>query len=302
MGLSVADDAAVWHVDAARALVFTADFFAPVVDDPYAYGAIAAANALSDVYAMGGEPFLALNLAAFPAALPEAMIAQILRGSAEKAREAGVVIAGGHTIDDDEPKFGLAVLGWVHPERIKTKGGARPGDVLLLTKPLGVGLVSTAAKAQEATAEDVRVATDWMLRLNKVAAATLSAGEAHAVTDITGFGLVGHAWEVASRSGVALRLRYEALPFVPGAVRYAEELLFPAGANRNLEDYSAHVRYAEELTYEMRLLTTCPETSGGLFISLAPSEADAFLTRYRALGQEAWAIGEVLEGEGIEIR
>jgi selenide, water dikinase len=307
IGLAVADDAAVWRLDAQRALIFTADFFTPVVDDPYDYGAIAAANALSDVYAMGGEPFLALNLAALPANLPEEIIAGILRGGAEKVHEAGAVVAGGHTVDDDEPKFGLAVLGIVHPERIGTKGQARPGDLLLLTKPLGTGIITTAFKADEAAPEHIATAVEWMKRLNKDAALALR-GEGdllaplHAVTDVTGFGLLGHGWEVASKSGVRLRFRYDDLPFHPGAQQYAEDLLFPAMANNNQSDYGQHIAFAPHLEYEQQLLSFCPETSGGLFISLPPDDAEAFLRRYRALGHTAWVVGEVLPGEpGIEV-
>jgi selenide,water dikinase len=307
VGLSVADDAAVWRLDDERALIFTADFFTPVVDDPYDWGAIAAANALSDVYAMGGEPFLALNLAAFPANLPEEIIAGILRGGAEKVREAGAVVAGGHTIDDDEPKFGLAVLGMVHPARIGTKGQASPGDVLLLTKPLGTGIITTAFKADEAAPEHMATAVEWMKRLNKDAAAALRGEQSqttalHAVTDVTGFGLLGHGWEVASKSGVRLRFRYDDLPFHPGAMQYAEDLLFPAMANNNQGDYGEHVTFAPRLEYEQQLLSFCPETSGGLFLSLPQAEAEAFLQRYRALGHTAWVIGEVLAGApGIEV-
>jgi len=296
VGLATPDDAAVWKLDDERALIFTADFFTPIVDDPYDYGAIAAANALSDVYAMGGQPFLALNLAAFPIGLPEEMIAHILLGSADKAREAGCVIAGGHTVDDDEPKFGLAVLGQVRPNQVRTKAAARPGDVILLTKPLGVGLIATAAKAGEAQPEHMALAVEWMKRLNKTAAAVLREVSPHAVTDITGFALLGHAWEVASRSDVRLRIEFERLPFHAGALDYAEALLFPAGANNNMADYGEHVTFAPHLEYEMQLLCFCPETSGGLLVTLTQHEADAFLSRYSALGQEAWLIGEVLEG------
>jgi selenide,water dikinase len=297
VGLSVADDAAVWKVSEERALIFTADFFTPIVDDPTTYGAIAAANALSDVYAMGGEPFLALHLAALPAQLPEEMIAAIMRGSAAKVKEAGAIVAGGHTVDDDEPKFGLAVLGEVHPQRVWTKAGAQAGDVLLLTKPLGVGIITTAFTAGEARAEHLATATASMARLNQAAARALRGLAVHAATDITGFGLLGHAWEVASKSGVRLRIRYDALPFHPGAWEYAEALLFPAGANRNREDYGAHLTFAPRLEYEQELLASCPETSGGLFITLAPEEAHEFETRCRAQGQEVWRIGEAIAGE-----
>jgi selenide,water dikinase len=302
VGLSVADDAAVWQVDQERALIFTLDFFTPIVDDPFTYGAIAATNALSDVYAMGGAPFLALNIAAFPAELPEEMIAEILRGSAAKVKEAGAIVAGGHTVDDDEPKFGLAVLGYVHPQRVKTKAAARPGDTLVLTKPLGTGIISTAFKAREADSAHMVEAVRWMLMLNKYPAEFLAQVQAHAITDITGFGLIGHAWEVASKSEVRIQLRYADLPFHPGAADYADLLLFPAGANRNLADYAAHVQFDERLTPEMRLLTACPETSGGLLVSLPPQEAEGFLAAYRAAGYQAWQIGKVLEGPaGVQV-
>lgn len=304
VGLAVADDAAVWRVDDQRALIFTTDFFTPVVDDPYDWGAIAAANALSDVYAMGGQPFLALNLAAFPTGMPDEMIVAVLRGSAETVREAGAIVAGGHTVDDDEPKFGLAVLGWVHPDRVGTKAAARVGDLLLLTKPLGVGIITTAFKADEADPAHMVTATEWMKRLNKDAAIALdeSGVDIHAVTDITGFGLLGHALEVAEKSGVRLSVRYDELPFHPGARQYADELLFPGAAGTNMEAYEARVAFDGRFEYEERLLAYCPETSGGLLISLAPDDAETFLSRYRAMGGEAWVIGEAFEGEpGIEV-
>ncbi len=300
--MTVADDAAVWKISDERALIFTTDFFTPVVDDPYDYGAIAAANALSDVYAMGGEPFLALNLAAIPAELPDEIVVRILLGSAEKVKEAGAVVAGGHTIDDDEPKFGLAVLGYVHPERVATKAGAQPGDVLVLTKPLGVGIVVTAFKADEAEPAHIAAATDWMKRLNKYAARTLRDAPPHALTDITGFGLLGHAWELASKSGVRLRIRQDALPFLPGARQYADNLLFPASANSNMADYESHVVWSAQLEYEQRLLLYCPETSGGLLAALPAEHVDRFLTRYREMGHQAWVIGQVLDGQAeIEV-
>jgi selenide,water dikinase len=302
VGLSAADDAAVWRQTADRALVFTTDFFTPIVDDPYDYGAIAAANALSDVYAMGGEPFLALHLAALPADLPEAMVIDILRGSAEKVKEAGAIVAGGHTINDDEPKFGLAVLGTVDPRKVRTKAGARPGDVIVLTKPLGVGLIVTAFKADQADPDDVAAAVVSMKRLNRDAAAPLREIEPHALTDITGFGLLGHVWEVAEKSGLRLRIRFDDLPFVRGATRYADALLFPGGAGNNLDDYGAHVTFAPRIEYEMQLLTFCPETSGGLLILMPPDRVGALLARYRAMGQEAWIIGEALPGDAaIEV-
>ena len=301
MGLEAPDDAAVYRLNDRVAVIQTVDFFTPIVDDPYAYGAIAAANAMSDVYAMGGQVVLALNIAAFPGDLPEEMVQEILRGGAEKVREAGGVIAGGHTIDDDEPKYGLAVMGLVHPDRISTKAGARPGDALVLTKPLGVGIIATAFKSDQAAPEYVATATDWMMRLNKRAAEIMQEFPFHAATDITGFALLGHACEVAQRSGVRLRFRFEALPFHPGAKDYAEAMLFPGGANRNRDAFAPYVKFTPDLDPEMRLLLFTPETSGGLLIALPGDVLDAFLARCQAEGQPAWVVGEVVEGEGVEV-
>jgi len=301
VGLDVPDDAAVYRLNDEVAVIQTIDFFTPIVDDPYAYGAIAAANAMSDVYAMGGQVVLALNIAAFPADMPEEIIREILRGGGEKVHEAGGVIAGGHTIDDEEPKYGLAVMGIVHPDRVSTKAGAQPGDLLVLTKPLGVGIITTAFKSDQAEPEHVALATDWMMRLNKDAAEAMQEGPFHAATDVTGFSLLGHAQEMAERSGVRLRFRFEDLPFHPGARRYADEMLFPAGANRNEEAYGPHVRFTGNIDSETRLLLFTPETSGGLLIALPPDALDGFLARCQARGQEAWTVGEVVGGEGIEV-
>jgi len=298
VGLSQADDAAAWRLGSEQALIATVDFITPVVDDPFDYGAIAAANALSDVYAMGGRPFLALNVAALPPDLPEDLLAVILQGGAEKVREAGAVVAGGHTIDDDEPKFGYCVLGTVHPQRIGRKNAARPGDQILLTKPLGVGMITTAFKADLARPEHIQTAVEWMKRLNRPAAEALSVVESpHAVTDITGFGLLGHAWEIASQSGVQLRFRYASLPFHAGAEAYADDLLFPALANANMADYGAHVAFPRTLEYERCLLLFTPETSGGLLLTLPSADAERFTSAAMALGQPVWAIGQVEPGE-----
>lgn len=303
VGLSVADDAAAWRLDQGRVLVATVDFMTPVVDDPYDYGAIAAANALSDIYAMGAQPFLALNLAALPAKLPEELLTCILRGGAEKIREAGAIVAGGHTIDDDELKFGYAVLGMAEPDRMGVKASAVPGDVLLLTKPLGMGVITTAFKADQAEPEHVAAATEWMKRLNRAAAEALrSIPRPHAVTDVTGFGLLGHAWEVAERSRVRLELHYGALPWCAGAQRYADELLFPALAANNQADYGDHVAFGPGLEYEQRMLLFAPETSGGLLVSLPTHEAHQYTRAAAALGQLVWQIGEVLAGDpGIDV-
>lgn len=300
VGLEHADDAAVYLIREETAIVFTIDFFTPIVDDPYDYGAIAAANAMSDVYAMGGEVVLALNVSCFPADLPLEIAREILRGGAEKVYEAGGVIAGGHTVEDREPKYGLAVMGLVHPDRITTKGGARPGDVLVLTKPLGVGIVTTALKSDVAEARSIAEAVASMARLNREAARATSGGAFHAVTDITGFGLLGHAWEMAERSGAGMRFKFEALPFVYGAQALADDWLFPAGANKNEAAYRSHVRFAR-LSTEMQMLLFTPETSGGLLVALPADEVDLFGSRCAALDQPYWVVGEVLEGEGIEV-
>ncbi len=301
VGLGRADDAAVYQLDSERALIQTVDFFPPVVDDPYTYGAIAAANALSDIYAMGGEAIFALNIAAFPKWLDRAIIGEIMRGGAEKVREAGAVVAGGHTIDDEEPKFGLCVAGIVHPQRILTKGGARPGDALVLTKPLGVGLITTVLKAGVAEPAHVAGAVASMLRLNRAAAQAAQAVGAHAATDITGFSLLGHAQEMAELAGARLRFRYSDIPVLDGARRYAEEWLFPGGSNLNQEYFGAQVRFAAGISEEEQLLLFSPETSGGLLLAVAPARLEALLAECARRQQPAWAIGEVIAGAGVAV-
>ena len=302
VGLDQPDDAAVWRISPEQAFILSVDFFTPVVDDPYDWGAIAAANALSDIYAMAGEPLLALNVAALPAELPDEMVAAILRGSADQVRAAGAVVAGGHTIDDDEPKFGLCVLGQVHPQRIGTKGGAQPGDVLLLTKPLGNGIIVTAAKADLAVPEHLAEAVGWMKALNQEAARLLQQVQFHALTDVTGFSLPGHAFEMAEQSGVRIQIPYSGLPFMAGAVHYAEELLFPAAASNNAEAYANVVQFREDFSYEQRLLIFCPETSGGLLISLSPEQAEEYQSACHREGQPVWQVGRVTAGTaGIDI-
>jgi selenide,water dikinase len=299
-GLASPDDAAVWRISDDQALILTTDFFTPVVDDAYTYGAVAAANAMSDVYAMGGQVLLALSIAAFPPKLPGELLADILKGAADKVAEAGGVIAGGHTIDDNEPKFGLAVMGSVHPQRVGRKAGARPGDALLLTKPLGTGIITTAAKGDAADAAHLAAAIESMLRLNRRAAELLQQVDFHAVTDITGFGLLGHACEMAEPSGVALRFVFDRLPFLPGAWEYAEQGLFPGGACNNQRTYQDALSF-NDLEEEMQMLLLTPETSGGLLIALPPAEATRYETLCRATGQDMWRVGEVVEGSGIEV-
>lgn len=301
VGLDAPDDAAVWRLDADRALVITTDFFTPVVDDPYDYGAIAAANSLSDVYAMGGRPFLALNIAALPPDLPAELLGEIIRGAAEKAREAGVVIAGGHTVQDKEPKFGLVVVGFVDPARALTKGGAHPGDRLVITKPLGFGVTTTALKREMAAAQDVAEVTGWMKRLNQAAGRLAVEFGLRGATDITGYSLLGHASEMAAASGACLKFSFSKIPFVSGARGYAEKWTFPGGASDNRLYFGERVRFAEDISETEQMLLFDPQTSGGLLLAVPEEKIDAFLAAASAAEQPAWMVGEVADGEGIAV-
>lgn len=301
VGLEPPDDAAIWKLDDERALVLTTDFFTPVVDDPFDYGAIAAANALSDIYAMGGKPFLALNIAAFPTDLPPEIGSEIIHGGAEKAREAGVAIAGGHTIQDKEPKYGLVAIGMVHPNKVLVKSGARPGDTLVLTKPLGFGVTTTALKQQKAAPEDVNEVVGWMTRLNDKASQLALEFELKAATDVTGFSLIGHAMEMAKASGVSLNFTFPRLPFVSCARKYAEMGTFPGGAFDNQSYYSPQVRFRNPIDEHDQMLLYDPQTSGGLLLSVPPRKIEALLKRAEEIGQPAWLVGEVTAGEGINI-
>jgi len=302
VGLETGDDAAIYKVSDDLAIILTTDFFPPVVDDPYEYGAIAAVNAMSDVYAMGGEVVVALNICGFPPAMPVEIVSEILRGGAEKVAEAGGVIAGGHTLDDEEPKYGLAVMGFVHPDEIATKVGAQPGDVLFLTKPLGVGIITTAAKGGVAEEAHLRGAVEQMLVLNRKAAQLMKRVEVRAVTDITGFALIGHSYEVAQLSAVTLRFHLDRLPFLDGAKQYADEWLFPGGASCNRDAYHRHVTFATGVGDEMQMLLYTPETSGGLLICVAPADAERLADLFSEAGQQHWVVGEAVEGPaGIEV-
>lgn len=301
VGLGDPDDAALWRIDEQRALVITTDFFTPVVDDPYDYGAIAAANALSDVYAMGGQPFLALNIAAMPPDLPIEMIGAILRGGAETARQAGVVIAGGHTIQDKEPKYGLVVIGFADPQHTLTKGGARSGDRLVLTKPLGFGTTTTALKRGLAAEQDVLEVAGWMKRLNKTASQIAVEFGLRGGTDVTGFSLLGHAAEMAQASHARMRFHFGALPFTSGARRYAQEFIFPGGASDNRLFFGGQVSFAASLDEPAQMLMFDPQTSGGLLLAVPEAKHAAFVQRAAELDQLIWTVGEVLEGEGIEV-
>ena len=301
VGLQSPDDAAVWRLDDQRALVVTTDFFTPVVDEAYDYGAIAAANSLSDIYAMGGMPFLALNIAALPPDLPAELLSEILRGGAEKARQAGVVIAGGHTVQDKEPKYGLVVIGFVDPRRMLTKGGARPGDRLFVTKPLGFGVTTTALKQQKAAAADVDEVVGWMTRLNRTAGQVAVENELACGTDVTGFSLLGHGWEIAHASQVGIRLSFDQVPFVSGAVRYAEQWTFPGGASDNRHYFGKYVQFSPKISEMQQMMLFDPQTSGGLLLAVPDGKTDSFRQRAAQLDQPIWEIGEVVKGEGIDV-
>ncbi len=289
-------------MDDGTLLVVTADFFAPVVDDAYTYGAIAAANSISDVYAMGGTPFLAINLAAIPSDMPPEIAAEILRGGLEKSREAGVIVAGGHTMDDREPKYGLAVIGTVSSERLLLKGGARPGERLVLTKPLGSGIITTAARAGQAPPEALAEAIPWMLRLNRDAVAAVHATSARGATDITGFGLLGHAVEMALAAKVRFRLRADRIPVLPSARPLAEQWLFPGGTAANEMYYREWVTVAPHIPEEESMLFYDAQTNGGILAAIPAGEMDRFAEACRRLDQPFWEIGEVVEGEpGVEV-
>jgi selenide,water dikinase len=291
----------VYRLNDEQALIFTTDFFTPVVDDPFTYGAVASANAMSDVYAMGGEVLLALNIAAFPDCLPRAMLSEILKGSAQKVAEAGGVVAGGHTINDDEPKFGLAVLGMVHPDRLMTKANARVGDRLVLTKRLGTGAITTALKRQVAENEHVAGAVRSMLRLNRQAARIAVRHALKAATDVTGFSLLGHALEIGGQSEVRLRIDSRAVPFLDGAVQYGERDVFPGGTHNNRNYFGHLIEFSPDVAEHIQLLLLTPETSGGLLFAVPQEETDALMADCAAVGQDAWVVGEAVPGSGLEV-
>jgi len=273
-----------------------------VVDTPYEYGAIAAANSLSDVYAMGGQPFLALNIAALPEDLPGDIAGEILRGGAEKAREAGVVIAGGHTVKDKEPKYGLVVIGFIDPRKMISKGGFRPGDVLVLTKPLGTGVIATALKQEKVSGDHIQGAIESMSRLNKLSGQLAVEFELRGGTDITGFGLLGHGVEVAKASQVSLHIEQDKVPLLPGARIYAEKGIFPGGAFDNRKYFEEHVRFDQKLDEPAQMLLFDPQTSGGLLLGVPEEKLGAFQKRAGELGQSVWVIGQAHSGMGIAVR
>jgi selenide, water dikinase len=279
----------------------TIDFFTPVVDDPYDYGAIAAANSLSDVYAMGGMPFMALNVAALPPDLPEEISREILRGGAEKAFEAGVVVAGGHTIQDKEPKFGLVALGMARSESLMTKAAVRPGDRLVLTKPLGFGVLTTALKQEKASPEEVAEVVSWMSTLNRNASRLAIELGIKAATDITGFGLIGHAIEMAQASGVKFEIQFDQTPILESAQNHARERVFAGGAFDNQSYFGKDVTFTCQLEEHQQLLLFDPQTSGGLLLAVPPEKLAEFEGQAQEIQQPYWIIGKVYKGEGLEI-
>ncbi len=296
VGLGVADDAAVFRVSAKTAVVATLDFFAPLVDDPHTYGAIAAANAMSDIYAMGGEVVLALNIAAFPESLPPETMTAILRGGAEKVAEGGGIVAGGHTIWDDEPKFGLSVLGLVHPKRLLSKAGLRPGDLLYLTKPVGTGTLLSAARSHGGMGSWSEEATTWMLRLNRHASHIAREVGIRAATDVTGFGLLGHLWEMAERSGVVVEVEASAVPMLGGARESMALGIHTGGEGRNRAWVGDNVTREAGIDENVEALLFDPQTSGGLLLGCPARRAARLEAAFARDGAPLWRIGRVSEG------
>ena len=294
VGLDEADDAAVYRLNDTQAVVITTDFFPPVVDDAYDFGSIAAANAMSDIYAMGARVLFAINLVAFPPNLDRQILREILRGGAEKVKEAGGIVVGGHSLEDIEPKYGLAVIGLIEPGSIKRKGGAQPGDVLVLTKPLGTGVVTTALKEQIAEPAHVEAAIESMKRLNKNAAEAALAVGARGMTDVTGFGLLGHAREMAKHAKIDFVFEIDRIRWLPGAVQYGEEGAFPGGMGRNLEYFAPHVFFDDDIPVLYKDLLWTPETSGGLLVTLPPAAVGTFQKQCPV----AFVVGRVEDGQG----
>jgi len=294
VGLGTADDAAVYRLNHEQAIVSTVDFFPPVVDDPYDFGSIVAANAMSDVYAMGGEVLFTINIVAFPDTLDMEILGEILRGGAEKVAEAGAVVVGGHSVNDKEPKYGMAVTGIIRPDSIRRKGGAQPGDVLVLTKALGIGVITTALKGEVASPEYVAAAVESMKRLNKKAARSALALGAKAMTDITGFGLLGHSHEMATQGSVDFRFQQSSLPWLPGTLGLAQAGFFPGGTANNANYFGQWVHFDKDIDQVYQDMLFTPETSGGLLVALSPDDATEFIQR----NPSSSIIGEVIEGDG----
>ncbi|TYP58839.1 selenophosphate synthase [Thermosediminibacter litoriperuensis] len=302
MGLETSDDAAVYKINEELAVIHTVDFFTPVVDDPYLFGQIAACNALSDIYAMGGRPLLALNIVGFPEELVEDVLPLVMKGGADKVIEAGAIIAGGHSIKTPEPVYGLSVLGAVHPAGVLTNAGAKPGDVIVLTKPLGTGVFTTAAKTGMADSRIEREALETMSTLNKAASEAAVQVGVNAVTDITGFGLLGHAYEMAAASQVTIKIKVEKVPVIPGIFEYAAMGLLPGGLYANRKYLADKVVLPENIREELADVLFDPQTSGGLLISCPEQKAAVLMEELKNNGVK-WAsiIGRVEEKSGRDI-
>jgi selenide,water dikinase len=299
VGMETADDAGVYQLTDQVALVQTVDFITPIVDDPYLFGQIAAANALSDIYAMGGKPLTALNVVGFPRrTLDLTLLSEILRGGLEKIHEAGAMLLGGHTVDDAELKYGLSVTGTVHPDKVITNKGAQVGDVLILTKALGVGILSTANKAGIAESRFLQGAVDSMVRLNDQAAEAMVESGAHASTDITGFGLLGHASEMARACGLSFKFFYSRIPILPGTIEYAAQGMVPGGAYCNQDHFGPAISISPKVPESERIILFDPQTSGGLLIALPPAAGETLLRKLKGKGiQGASLVGEVISPE-----
>jgi len=296
VGLDTSDDAGVYKLNDDLAIVQTLDFFTPIVDDPYSFGQVAAANAISDIYAMGGKPLTALNIVAFPIfSLDKSILAEILRGAADKLQEAGATLVGGHSIDDKEPKFGLAVTGLVHPDKVRTNAGARPGDKLILTKPIGVGILSSSLKKGLLNESEINRVTKVMTTLNKDAAEIMASFDVHACTDVTGFGLLGHSLEMAKGSGVGIRIVKEQVPILDRVRELAKQGVIPGGTKNNHAHIQDSVSFSENMDTIDQWILCDAVTSGGLLISVAGDNAENLLSELLDAGVEAAIIGEVIE-------
>ena len=300
MGISTGDDAAVYRMDDETAIISTVDFFPPIVDDPFAFGEIAAANALSDVYAMGGTPITALNIVGFPVDLPHEILGEILRGGGTKASEAGVLIVGGHTVDDKEPKYGMSVTGVIRPGDEVTNAGAKPGDVLVLTKPIGTGIITTAGKQGVVSDEVLAGAIKVMSALNREAAHAMMAVGVNACSDVTGFGLLGHLKGIVMGSGVTARIRFGSIPVLDGVWDLLEKGIAPGGTHRNLDAVDADMSWGADIDENTRILLADAQTSGGLLISVPSGKKDDLLSELEAVGVETRAVvGEILPKDAL---
>lgn len=302
VGLDTSDDAGVYRLTDDLAIVQTLDFFTPIVDDPYTFGQVAAANAISDIYAMGGKPITALNIVAYPIAdLGKEVLADILRGAADKLKETGATLVGGHSIDDKEPKFGMAVTGIVHPDKVRTNAGAKPGDKLILTKPIGVGILTTSIKNGQLSNEEIARVTGVMTTLNKTAAEQMSTYNVHACTDVTGFGLLGHASEISKGSSAGIRIFAKSVPVLPRVRELAENGSIPGGTKNNYAHLAGSVTFPETMDQIDQWILCDAVTSGGLLISVDGVDAETLLADLLGAGVEAALIGEVVEGQAGHI-